>query len=200
MRFTTIAFTLAAFGLSGCLEADQTASGFKSATASGTLSGVSTLASNVRSGRDFSAVTTNGYAYAAGAIKDEGFQAYAGLTPGVSVSAPPASGTATMTGTFEVASVTAISVNGDSLSGFSSIDTGTLSLSADFGAQTLTGTGSGLRTLQINGTFSGDTLSGRAIYNGLSGPLTGRVGSNEAIGVFHGDSDSAVHAGGFIVN
>lgn len=200
MRGRFVVLTLAAFGLSGCLEPDQTSSGFRSVSASGTVSGVSSTSTNVRSGSDFSSVTSNGYAYAAGAVKDEGFQAYAGIASGASVSPPPVTGSATLTGTFEVATVTTIFKNGDNLNGFSSFDSGPLSLSANFDAKTLTGTGSGTRELEINGTFSGDKLSGTAIYNDVSGPLTGLIGSNEAIGVFHGNSDSDIHAGGFIVD
>jgi len=183
-------------GLSGCLVADQTDSGFKTPLSGGTLSGNSKF--QVDSGSDTSFVTGNTYGYQAGAIKDEGFQAYAGIVPGASVIAPPASGTATMTGNYEVAYIEDIYVSGQFINGFSGIDRGSLTLNVDFSNGTVSGGNGGL--LSVDGPFAGDDLSGSVTYYGVEGPLDGLVGANEAIGVFHGNSDTDLHAGGFIVN
>ena len=209
MRHSNFALTAAALTLIACGAADQTASGFKTPDAEGELSG--NISPQVRFGNDFSAVTGNGYAYQAGAIKDAGFQAYAGLVPGAVVEAPTNATTATMTGRFEVAFVDAILTGSETATGQGSIDSGAITLTADFAQGTLTGGGTGIdggfenfflneNLLTIDGAISGTTLSGTATYNGVSGPLQGLVGADEAIGAFHGNSDGQVHAGGFIAN
>ena len=195
MKTKIAAMMIFGTALSGCLEADQTASGFKTPIAEGVMSGNSN--SNVAFGGDGSPVTGNAYSYQAGGIKDEGFQAYSGIVPGADVSAPPTTGTATMTGRYEVAVVEGIFTTGETVNGLGGTRSGSLTLEANFANGTLVGSGG---QLSVDGTFSGTTLSGTATYDGLSGPLRGLVGSDEAIGVFHGNSDSAVHAGGFIVN
>ncbi len=210
MRKFHFIFTAAAVTLIGCGEADQTATGFKTPTTVGGLSGNG--GAQVRFGNDFSAVTGNGYAYQAGAIDEAGFQAFAGIVPGASVEAAPASATtATMRGQFEVAVVDAILMGGTTITGQNSIDSGSITLVADFQNGTLTGSGNGVdggfqniflneNLLTIDGTFSGTTLTGTATYNGVSGPLRGLVGVDEAIGAFHGNDDGQVHAGGFIAD
>lgn len=209
MKPSFLALALGAFTLSGCLEPDQTSSGFKTPTSSGSLSGNG--GSQVRSGDEFSDLTGNGFAYQAGAIKSAGFQANAGLVPGASVTELPATGSATMSGVFEVAVVTSIYAGGSQLNGQSFVDRGSVSLTADFDRGTLTGGGNGLdggltnfylkeNSLSVDGTFTGQELKGTVSYDGVSGPLRGLIGGDEVIGAFHGNSDNQVHAGGFIAN
>jgi len=206
-------FVLAVVGLgmSACnLIGDPTNSGFTTPTNDGTIVGkVNTSPS--RSASERSTITGNVYGYQVGAVKGDGLQGFAGIASGATVSAPLASGSATMNGTFRVGAIQNVSQNGTSFSGLAFNDVGALTLVADFDAQTLTGSGTGEdgaginsrlnnNVLEIDGRFNGSTLSGTATYDGVSGPLQGLVGANEAIGAFHGHTDGAVHAGGFIVN
>ena len=208
MKKTLVAL-VAVSGVAGCLEADQTSSAVRTPNSAGVISG--STSSNSERGSDVSSVTGNTYAYAAGGIESAGLQGFAGIVSGASVTAPPVTGSAVMTGDFEVAVLEAIFVVGDQVQASGYTDRGSLSLTADFDDRTLTGTGTGIdggisnfyannNVLTVNGTFSGDELSGTVSYDGVSGPMTGLVGSNEAIGVFHGNDDHQVHAGGFIVN
>lgn len=210
MNLTTILCITATVTLAGCFTiSDPTDSGFARPSSTGGLSETS----RGRDGNDFSSLTGNGYGYQVGTVSGQGLQAFAGIVPGASVAAPPASGTAQLNGRFEVAFIDFILVNGagTSVSGQSSLDSGTLSLTADFANGTLRGSGTGVdgrfvnislaeNTLLVDGRFDGEALTGTVTYDGVSGPLTGLVGSNEAIGAFHGHTDGQVHAGGFIVN
>ena len=184
--------------LSACnLYGDPTSSGFRTPTSSGFLSETN----RNRAGSDFSGVTGNGYGYELGTVSKDGFHAYSGIVPGASVSAQPATGSASYTGRYEVAIISGVTTNGAMAQGFTSIDTGALRLTADFDAGTLSGDStSGRNALSMNGTFDGTALTGTARYNGVSGPLSGLVGGNEVIGAFHGHDDSQAHAGGFIAN
>ena len=199
-----IALTVAA----GCnLTGDPTNSSFATPSSSGRLS----EASDGRTGSDFSFLTGNGYAYQVGAVSNDGLQGFAGIVPGAEVTAAPATGSAQFTGTFEVALIGSILTYNTEVSGQTTFDAGTITLTADFDDNTLTGGGTGVdggsfnyllreNVLTIDGDLSGSTLTGTATYRGVTGPLRGLVGSNEAIGAFHGHTDSQVHAGGFIAN
>ena len=201
---------LSLVALSGCALGfgDPTDSGFATPDASGDLSRVD---SGARSGSDFSALTGNGYGNQVGAVDDDGLQGFAGLVSGATVSAPLTTGSTTMTGDFELAVIDFIIQNGTSVTGQSTLDRGNLTLNVDFENRRVTGGGTGLdggisnivldnNVLAVDGQFVGDALTGTVTYDGVSGPLRGLVGSNEAIGAFHGHSDNQVHAGGFIVN
>ena len=76
---------------------------------------------------------------------------------------------------------------------------GTLTLVADFDRNTLSGT-SDNSLLRVNGTFEGKALGGSVVYRGMSGELSGRVGANQAVGAFHGKTDTSIMAGGFMVD
>lgn len=198
-------------GLSACnLTGDPTNSGFATPSSSGAIAGKAS-GIGVRSGSDQSSVTGNVYGYEVGAVSEDGLQGFTGIASGASVSAAPATGSATMNGRFEVAIIQGVSTDGTRVSGSTGIDSGSLTLVADFDNGTLTGSATGadagslnpyLRNnqLEIDGRFDGSELSGTATYDGVSGPLRGLVGGNEAIGAFHGHNDTKVHAGGFIVN
>jgi len=190
MLRTFTLMTVVGCGLSACnLTGDPTNSGFATPSSSGAIAGKAS-GIGLRSGSDSSSVTGNVYA---------------------TVSAAPAMGSATMTGRFEVAIIQGVSTDGTQVSGSTGIDSGSLTLVADFDGGTLTGSATGAdagslnpylrnNALEIDGTFDGSELSGTATYDGVTGPLRGLVGGNEAIGAFHGHTDTKVHAGGFIVN
>lgn len=149
-----------------------------------------------------SQATGNGYVYSVEFNPDVGVRGYAGLMPGASVSdLPPPNTVATLTGhyrvdwkTYETATSTNIQL--DRQGGAS----GVVTLVADIDAGTLIGTSETANDLAVNGTFDGNDLSGTATFRGVTGPLQGLIGADEAIGVFHGSSSNSVHAGGFIAN
>ena len=86
--------------------------------------------------------------------------------------------------------------------------TQTMTLNADFGARTLTGTSS---DVTVNGTISGSAVAGTATvdynFNPLIGApasgrvvttLNGNIGSTGIIGAFHGSDSNTVVAGGLV--
>jgi len=153
----------------------------------------------------------NGYGYQVGAVTNDGLQGFAGMVAGATVT-PPSSTTATYNGRFEVAYIDFILTSSDGqVSGNTTLDRGDINLQADFAAGTLVGGGTGLdggftnfllneNQLSVDGKIEGTTLTGTVTYDGVSGPLSGLVGGNETIGVFHGHDDNNVIAGGFIAN
>lgn len=159
-----------------------------------------------------SALTGNGYSIHVGISPDNGIRGWAGVVPGAQVSAQPPSGTATMSGGFKVQSVEIFNATSNDIQTSGRFfDSGELDLVADFDAMTLTGarrprvintpTGPLAQTpINVAGTFNGTELSGTVTYDGVTGPLSGIIGGNEAVGVFHGNSATQLHAGGFIVN
>lgn len=209
MSFRLFPITIACVALAGCNLGlgDPTDSSFSTPSSSGTLNEVG----SGRSGSDVSGVTGNVYGYQVGSVSDDGLQGFAGIASGASVTPITGSGTARYDGQFEVAVIDFIMVNGTQVSGQSASDRGSIALTADLDAGTLTGNGVGLNggignivlannVLTVDGTFSGETLRGTVTYDGVSGPLRGLIGSDEVIGAFHGHTDRQVHAGGFIAN
>ena len=159
----------------------------------------------------FSQTTNNGYAFDVGIAPDDGIRGWTGLIPDAAVTAQPG-GSAEMSGGFNVAWAEIISASSNNVR-TSSVqrDRGTVALVADFDAGTLRGarvprnirTPTGIlpeNELRVPGQFAGEALTGTVTYNGVTGPLEGIIGGNEAVGVFHGTSRQFVHAGGFIVN
>lgn len=184
---------LLVMSLGACeIEPDYVNSGFATPNSSG---GFSEGLSNPRSGTDSDA-SGNGYAYQVGFDGGDGFRAVAGVLPGTTVGGAVTSGTVTYTGDYELVRVTGINVSGGLISGTPSFDSGTISLEADFGSGTLTG---GDGSLTVDGTINGRDLGGSVAYNGLGGRLDGEIGSARAVGVFHGNNDSTVYSGGFLV-
>ena len=185
----------------GCIsDADDfTTSNFAAAVAVGTSSAEianSTLTQR-QTGSDVNS-DGDGYAYETGVQNGEGFFPRAGLIPGTSVSSLPRSGSARMSGHYEAARVTGIDLNNGRLTGFARTARGSMTLTADFDDHTLKGT-SNNGILNVSGTFAGQTLEGDVVYSGIPGTLSGKIGGDEAIGIFNGKSESAIMAGGFIV-
>ncbi len=156
----------------------------------------STPLNNQRSGGDV-ASGGDGYAYRVGARDGTGLIGQSGIIPGTSVAAAPPSGSYSYSGTYELAKITSINISGDSIYGFTSYDSGSLTLSADFDGNTLSGRSG---DLAVNGTISNGDLSGGVTYDGVSGALDGMIGSDRSVGVFHGNNADTIFAGGFIVD
>lgn len=185
-----------AAALSACVEPDVTISGFDKPAAGGRPN---VTVSAYEWGQHTSGVTGNRYAYEVGPTLYDKFGAYAGISGTPSVTPPPTSGVVVMTGTYEAAYMFGINSTFASASGFAGETTGPMVVTVDYGTGSLQGSStSGL--LSVNGNFSGTSLTGTATFDGLAGPMEGLVGGDEAIAVFHGQSDSKIHAGGFIVH
>ena len=209
MTIKSIAIAALCLPLAACNlgMGDPTNSSFTTPSSSGTIS----KASGGRSGALESGVTGNIVAYQVGSVKEDGLQGFAGIAPGASVTAAPASGSATYSGEFELGLVTFIMQQGTSVSGQTTADRGAIALTANFDTGRLTGGGTGLNggvtniilrenPLSVDGTFTGQTLTGTVTYNGITGPLRGVIGGNEVIGAFHAHTNNSLHAGGFIAN
>lgn len=118
------------------------------------------------------------------------------ILPGALQVPAPTTGKAVMTGPFALRQVSGLTRTGTTYSGTARDVTGLVTLTADFGAGTLKGSGDGLA---INGTLTGDTLAGTATYAGIPAKIQGTVGATNAIGVFAGKTTTASVAGGFAV-
>lgn len=123
--------------------------------------------------------------------------AYARLVTTSAGSPLPASD-ATFTGTYEVVGIRDIRYvldlfDDDFVTGTNFTDSGTVSLTADMSANTLTGTDG---TLFVLGTLSGSDVSGTVTYDGQSGTLDGALYAEGGVAAFHGNNDSRVFAGG----
>lgn len=182
-----------AAGLSGCSLADVfIKSSFETPSSSGTFSNLDSV---FRSGTGTNAIGT--YAFAVGDSGGTGFRAHAGIVPGAVVATPPpSSGIATMSGTYQLATVTGINISYSDIQGFANSASGSITLTADFGAQTLTGSSG---NFTVDGNFEGTDLSGSIDYGGTSATLDGLMGADAALGVFHGRTDTSLIAGGFAV-
>lgn len=178
--------------------------GFAAPDASGAIPGLDrTFVNNVIT----SSITGNAFAYEVGAITEDGFHAYSGLVPGTAVTPPPSTGQATYTGVFFVGFMGDLTTDDVSVTGIPGEDTGSIVMDIDFANGAMTAQGIGIddntdallngNAFEVTGTFSGTQMTGTATYNGVSGPMEGLMGGNEAIGVFHGESNTQLHAGGF---
>ena len=191
--FSTLLIATSTIALAAC-EPDYTESEFVTPSASGTYVGDLDIIDSTVMTDGFG----NGFSYAIGFYPADGdttsIKAIAGLLPGTSVNEVPTSGTASYQGVYGVAFVTDISVSSNILSGYAGEETGGITLNADFSAGTLQGSAGGLT---VNGDFSSTDLNGTVEFNGLTGELDGLIGGDATIGVFHGNDDHDVFAGGF---
>lgn len=138
----------------------------------------------------------DGYAYASGSITNEGILAVSGLVSGTSGGSLVSGGTATYTGNYELLRISNINISGGYISASQAQRTGSISLAADFDNGTLTGQSG---SLIVNGTVTGTGLSGGVSFEGVSGDLTGVIGSSKAVGAFHGNNAHLIYSGGFLV-
>lgn len=205
MKFHVIC-AVAMAGLAGCSDgaSDGLTLGFAAPDSAGTIGRLdeifvsNTITSNL---------TGNAFAYEVGSVSEDGFHGYAGLLPGASVQAPPTSGQTVFTGVFYAGLIGDVRTDAEFVYGTPREDTGVITMSIDYGLGTMTATGRGTddpadtllngNRFEANGAFSGTQMTGTVTYNGISGPMEGLMGADEAMGVFHGESATQLHAGGF---
>lgn len=184
---------LAFIAASGCFQDAATLSSFAEVTPTGFIV-TDVTGGATQSNIDF---TGSGFAYAAGSVYGDGLKAVSGITTSSSVAPAPAAGSTVFSGRYELFQVDGISLSGSQITGFRTQQTGSINLTANFGTGTLTGSSG---NLSIDGRFSGEDLKGDVTYRGVDGDLTGLVGSDKAVGAFHGNDADLIYAGGFLVN
>lgn len=178
-------------------------------TADGEFNGIPVTGSTVvRSGSD-------GYAYAASLLNGDSFPqtvsplgatafaAVSGILPTTNVGTLPSFGNATMTGTYQLTHVTRSATSARPTASDFESATGTITLTSDFAAKTLSATtsattGQPLTITEFNST-NGDLLM-TSTYRDAAGVVNGKIGANRAVGAFAGNGLTGVYAGGFIVN
>ncbi len=136
----------------------------------------------------------NGYAFELGR-EGTAFSAFGGILPGTDLGPLPTSGLASMSGAYQIHEVGKSDGEERDYGGIQST-TGRITIRADFDYNTLQGNDG---VLNIDGTFSGDTLTGAAYFNQRPAVLVGKVGGDSAVGVFHGTDDATAYVGGFLV-
>lgn len=122
-------------------------------------------------------------------------QGYAQLLQ-TSFEAPPESGTATLDGTY---SLSLVALNGGlTVRPSVGVNEAPLTLTADFGAGTLSGTDG---TFTVDGTIASGLLTGSVTFQDVTtNQFRGVVGEDRAIGAFTGTTTSVILAGGFDVS
>lgn len=159
---------------------------------------------NVNSGSIIDA-DGDGIAFQSGQNRDRTKNiAVSGIIGGENLPPVPTTGTGTYRANFEYHVIDKLTPSSTlaSITGYR----GVVSLSADFENGTLKGETSRLLSdskITIDGTFANGNLSGTVTHdslgsNGLQGELTGKIGSNKAIGAFHGHANGDQMAGGFV--
>lgn len=136
-----------------------------------------------------------GYAYQVG-TDSRGLAGQSGLLPGTTTQPWASTGTATFKGTYNLLEVSGIGISNDRISGVRSASGGSITLTADFAKNTLTGTSSG-GLLVVNGAMTGNAMGGTVTYKGVAGDLTGVAGTDQAFGAFQGNNENLIYAGGF---
>jgi hypothetical protein len=142
---------------------------------------------------------------------DATVMAYAGIQTGYNIGS-----TVTTTGTaiynvrygYRVMTTRDSRTQANTLDALRIAETGTLSLTANFGAGTLTGSNS---EIAINGRINGSDLSGRVNANysdfflthgnvtgSIGANLDGHIGTTGVLGAFHGNNSNTAVAGGFV--
>lgn len=180
--------------LAACGGGEPVASGFRTPSASGSITEGLTQdrSATVRSSR----YSSNGFAYSVGDTNGDGFAAYSGVLPTTNVGSQVSSGTVNLSGRYEVAYIDNITLNSNLLTGRSYVDYGAFSATADFNNNTFTGSNSS-RTFRVSGAISGQAISGTSVMDGVTGEMTGVIGTRGAVGAVHGSSSSFIYAGGF---
>lgn len=137
----------------------------------------------------------NGYAFELGR-DGTAFSALVGLLPETDLGTMPETGIATMRGEYRFIEIG--KSDGDVRDYGEPVATsGRLTLRADFEFGTLQGRDG---TLNIDGVFNGQTLSGAAYVNARAAELSGRIGGEHAVGIFSGTDDASAFVGGFLVD
>jgi hypothetical protein len=112
--------------------------------------------------------------------------------------APPATGTATMVGRYDLVEMTDFQSVGGVATGTPVTVTGDITILADFQNSTISNVGG---PVTLNGTYTNQQiLAGTSGYKGAVGTMKAIVGQEGALGVFQGnDGGSTIYAGGFAV-
>lgn len=137
-----------------------------------------------------------GFDYAATIDATQGVVFTTDLLPGTVEPEPGIGGDAVMSGKFGIARVTNAQEVAGVWSGTTEAIDGEITLTANFNAMTLSGSGDGLT---VDGTINGNRLGGSVSYDGLSGILDGIIGSTSAIGLMTATGSGEGYAGGFAV-
>lgn len=197
MTFKSSLAIIAALSLAACQSTQDSAtrSGFTQPNSGGTIgAGIENNFNKInRVVRDDSG---GGFAYASGTLNGEGFGAYSGLLPGTRVTPTALSGTAAYDARYSLTEITGIDLNGNRLTGRSTVTSGSITLNANVANGTLRGADS--RLTVIGDLEAGNNLGGNVSWRGVSGPLDGLISGDEVIGVFHGNSETVIFAGGLI--
>ncbi|MEC7763859.1 MAG: hypothetical protein VX874_18290 [Pseudomonadota bacterium] len=189
---TLITLPLLTIPLSGCLLVDyNTRSGFFTG---GTLNDTAVVTDDVQQFGDVYSDEIGGVSYYT-TLGNGRAEAYAGIASGSNVGPELVSGTAVYLADYEIASISNLRYYENELYGVSSLDGGTILLTADLSTMTLTGARGGF---EVDGTISGGTVGGNVTYGGLQGDLRGLVGQQGVIGAFHANNGEMVYSGGFM--
>lgn len=132
--------------------------------------------------------------------------AFAGVASDSGIGPEVTTGTARYRGPYECVLLTEVSRTNPVSAGRRETISGTIPLTADFDAGTLTGNAQFLR---VSGTITGQGLSGSVVakttgmnngprLDNIQGALTGSVGADGVVGAFHGAGIGKLVAGGFV--
>lgn len=202
MSIKLAATILAASVLSGCITGIPY-SAATSGTASVTGGVVDADLSQEENGR-VSVVGVGVIAYVTGVDTERGkMVASSGISGSPTVGAARTSGSATYTTTYAYGVIDNISRTNTRISGTRGSESGVMTLTADFDANTVNGSND---DLTVNGGISGTTLTGAVTadysfagaFGSVSGVLNGQIGETGIIGTFHGHDDNTVMAGGLV--
>lgn len=142
----------------------------------------------------------DGFAHHTGIDADDGeLISEAGLLPTTSVSSLPTSGSAVYFGIYEVSGVHNADLDDGVLTGQGFLEAGAITLNANFNNGTLRGT-SDDGDLVVRGNFDSKDIDGSVEYIGVDGDLDGLIGGDRTVGIFHGEGEGEIFAGGFIAD
>lgn len=136
---------------------------------------------------------------------------YVGIAPGANVGSTETSGSASYSTQYEYQVIDNVARTSSTIGGDRLSEDGNLTLNANFGAGTLTGSNS---ELSVNGTINGRDLDGTVTANysatvigsgglttvngSVDGDLSGMIGSDGVIGAFHGNDSNTILVGGIV--
>lgn len=124
-----------------------------------------------------------------------GARGYVGINAGTSVGAEVSAGTATYTSDYRVVQLHNVAASAGEVTTDTRIESGSITLTADFGAGTLTGNQNDLR---VAGQIVSTDFDGSVTYRDVLGDLKGEIGDDGVVGAFHGSDATSVYVGGFV--
>lgn len=183
---------LSACSSDGLYFTGVTESGFKTPT-SGPDAEIPVDLENEQNGNVYNSMF-GGAAFVSG-TNSSGARAYAGIIPDSNPGAVVTSGKVNYDTQYSVVGVE--NVSSGNLVGDNFAGNGTLTVVADFNAQTFNGANA-TETFAVEGVISGQDMTGTVTYKGLPGVVEGLVGEDAIIGAFHGSTLGTVFSGGFL--